>query len=63
MVGAEVKVVGVSDLLRVAHLNLGGFDPLSHLHIEIQIVVHCIVIELLLFHLLLLLTETCVDPL
>jgi hypothetical protein len=35
VVRAEVKVVGVGDFLRVADLDLGRLDPLSHLHIQV----------------------------
>ncbi len=56
MVGTQVEVVRVSDLLRITHLNLSGFDPLDHLHVQVQVVVYCVVVELLLFNFIFLLS-------
>ena len=56
VVGTQVEVVRVSDLLRITHLNLSGFDPLDHLHVQVQVVVYCVVVELLLFNFIFLLS-------
>jgi hypothetical protein len=63
VVGTQVEIVRVSDLLRVTHLNLSGFDPLDHLHVQVQVVVYCVIVELLLFNFIFLLSKREIHPL
>ena len=53
----------MGDLLRVTHLNLSGFNPLDHLHVQVQVIIYCIVVELLLLNFLFLLTQRAIYPL
>lgn len=56
VVGTQVEVIWMSDLLAVSDLNLGGFDPLCDLHFKVKVVVDGVVVKLLLLDFLFLVT-------
>lgn len=63
VVATQIKVVGMGDLLTIAHLDLRGFDPLDHLHVEVEVVVDGVVVELFLFDAVFDVTKRLIYPL
>lgn len=62
VIGTNIENIGVSDFLVVPHLNLGKFSPLNHLRLQVQVVIHSIVVEFFLCYLVSLISQSAVHP-
>jgi len=62
VVAAKIKNVSVGDGLVVPNLDFRQFGPLSHRKFEVEIVIHCVIVEFLVFDPFGFWDKTTVDP-